>query len=119
MDEQGWIRLEGVPVWVSLRFSMPTPQRLVPTMRRQPGIYWHASSPDLDKTSRAILDALTAGGVWRDDRLVASLSAVAVYAGSTGYLQVPGVEISVGEIGDEQVRGGVLPQAWGAEVRAL
>jgi Holliday junction resolvase RusA-like endonuclease len=97
-QEQGWTTLAGRPVWLGLRFAMRAPQRLGPTMRRAPGVYWHASSPDLDKAVRAVCDALTMAEVWEDDRQVASLSATAVYAGSLGYLQEPGVEIIVREI---------------------
>ena len=37
------------------------------------------SAPDIDKLSRAVLDAITAAGMWRDDAQVVSLKAVKLY----------------------------------------
>ena len=45
--------------------------------------------PDLDKYQRAVLDALTTAGVWKDDGQVTTISARKVY-GST-----PGARVSV------------------------
>jgi len=39
-----------------------------------------ASRPDIDKLSRAVLDAITASGVWRDDAQVAELHTTKRYA---------------------------------------
>lgn len=53
---------------------------------------WPAGKPDIDKLARAVLDGLTAGGAWKDDSQVVSLTAVKVYA-ATG-----GVDIEITEL---------------------
>jgi Holliday junction resolvase RusA-like endonuclease len=53
------------------------------------------TKPDLDKTSRAVLDALTAANVWDDDAQVVDLRASKHYAYPG---QDPGVRISVREV---------------------
>jgi crossover junction endodeoxyribonuclease RusA len=63
----------GGPVRVVVRFSVPTPA---------------TRPPDLDKLTRAILDALT-GIVWLDDRQVVSLHA------TKGQSATPGVAVTV------------------------
>lgn len=95
---QARMRLEetnrlGVPfsgaVRASVDFTMPPPKRL-PTGRVRPSV-----SPDLDKLARAILDALTAAGVWRDDGQVVSLILEEWYPGPPPALDSPGVRIRV------------------------
>lgn len=71
-----------VPVRVVLEFLMPRPK----SVRR----VWPTVPPDIDKTIRAILDALTDAGVWGDDSQVVSLSAVKRYADD-----MPGVNVRV------------------------
>lgn len=75
---------------VELEFSMPRPAS-APKRSTPPAI----KRPDLDKLSRAVLDALGSAGVWRDDsqvvRLVASKRLTEV-----GYL--PGCQIRVAVI---------------------
>ena len=71
-------------VAVDLRFGLPRPKshfgtgrnagRLKPSAPAYPG-----TKPDVDKLSRAVLDALT-GVLWADDSQVVILSAVKVYA---------------------------------------
>ena len=46
-----------------------------------------SSAPDLDKLLRALLDAITISGLWRDDARVSSISAAKVYSDE------PGVEV--------------------------
>lgn len=68
---------------VVLEFGMPRPKsvtRELPTVR-----------PDLDKLTRALLDALT-GRVWKDDAQVVRLVI------DKAYSERPGVEIRVGRI---------------------
>ena len=79
-----WTPLDG-PVVVDLTFLMPRPkghygtgrntQRLRPSAPTS-----HTTKPDLDKLIRAVLDALTSAGVWRDDSQVWGLAAVKEYA---------------------------------------
>ena len=63
--------LDG-PIWVRLTFHLQVPKR-----RRDA---WPIKRPDVDKLTRAALDALTIAGVWRDDSQVAWLSARKVWA---------------------------------------
>jgi Holliday junction resolvase RusA-like endonuclease len=48
----------------------------------------HTSRPDVDKLSRAVLDALTTSGVIRDDSTVAVLNATKAYVNDVPHLQV-------------------------------
>lgn len=69
-----WIMPDrNTPIHVSLTFFMERPKsvrRLHPTVK-----------PDLDKTTRACLDAITQSGViWHDDAQVTVLVATKVYA---------------------------------------
>lgn len=50
--------------------------------------------PDVDKLARAILDALTDSGVWRDDCLVFDLAARKHYADA----RIPGVRVQITEV---------------------
>lgn len=52
----------------------------------------HRVRPDADKLVRAVCDALTDAGVWRDDAQVAELQAVKVYH------DAPGAVIAVWEV---------------------
>jgi len=57
------------------------------------------SSGDIDKLTRAILDALTAAKIWRDDVQVAVLVAAKVWAGSHHTLpEYPGARITITEL---------------------
>lgn len=72
--------VEG-PLAVAVLFQIERPKsvkRALPHVR-----------PDIDKLQRAVLDALTAAGVWKDDGQVTTISARKVY-GST-----PGAQVSV------------------------
>jgi crossover junction endodeoxyribonuclease RusA len=64
------------PVRLSVRFVLPRPQSV---SRAYPAV-----RPDLDKLVRAIGDALTAAGVYRDDSQICSLDAAKVYAARDG-----------------------------------
>lgn len=75
----GWTPLDG-PCQVTITFYHQRPKSHRGTGRNagkiKPGApLWKASSPDLDKLTRAILDALTTAGAYTDDRLVARLIA--------------------------------------------
>lgn len=72
-------------VSVTAVFLLPRPQSHYGTGRnagqvRPSAPPFPAGRPDLDKLLRALLDGLTAAGVWRDDAQVASISAAKVYA---------------------------------------
>jgi crossover junction endodeoxyribonuclease RusA len=60
-----------VPVTVHLRFVM---RRLagMPKTSRGRATPAHTKKPDLDKLTRAVLDAITSAGVWHDDSQVVS-----------------------------------------------
>lgn len=71
------------PLFVHLHFRMPRPKtvkRVHPTV-----------APDLDKLERAVFDAMTAGGLIRDDALIVSACV------NKRYDDAPGVWVSVRE----------------------
>lgn len=75
------------PVRVTVAFHLQRPKNHYRTgrlseMLRPSAPTWPAIAPDLDKLSRAVLDALT-GVVIRDDGQVVELAAVKRYAGLT------------------------------------
>lgn len=61
---------------VSIFFYLPRPKSVTERKR-----YWHTVKPDIDKLTRAILDAITLSGViWVDDSQVVNLHAAKHYA---------------------------------------
>ena len=92
--EAGWAHdpiLAG-PVHVAVQFDLPRPAYHYGTGRnagvlKSRAPLWHDKRGDVDKLSRAVLDALTEAGAIRDDAQVASLSATKQYAA------IPGVQI--------------------------
>lgn len=85
IDDRG---LEG-GIAVVLRFAIRRPKAhygkngiVRPTAAQHP-----AKKPDIDKLARAVLDALTASGVWLDDSQVVRLECTKVYS------QEPGVHV--------------------------
>lgn len=87
----GRVRLDG-PVVVEILATFDRPKS-APKHRR----VWPItrSSGDADKIIRAILDALTDAGVWRDDSQVVAVTAVKVHVGDLGALHIPGARILV------------------------
>jgi len=93
-------RLTG-PVAAAVVFSVPRPRGArradtVPSRR-----------PDLDKLTRALLDAITGANLWADDAQVASLALTKAYAGWSppagldppeAVLPVPGVVVAAVEL---------------------
>ena len=79
------IPFEG-PVAVRATFVLPRPQS-APARRWAPD-----RKPDIDKLLRALLDACTAGGAWRDDAQVVTVAVSKVYAVPPA---VPGVTFTV------------------------
>ena len=51
---------------------------------------WHESKPDADNLAKAVMDAMTALGVWRDDSQVVQLEVSKVYGARPGALVVLG-----------------------------
>lgn len=68
-ENQPKARFDG-PVHVGLEFVMPRP-RSTPKRVTPPAV----KKPDLDKLQRAIFDAISSAGVWRDDSQVTSVTA--------------------------------------------
>jgi Holliday junction resolvase RusA-like endonuclease len=73
--------LEG-PVRLTIHANMPRP----PAHVRANGLLkhwapkWHTGKPDADNLAKAIMDALTAVGIWKDDTQVAVLLVTKRYA---------------------------------------
>jgi Holliday junction resolvase RusA-like endonuclease len=67
------------PIKVAVSFYFPRPARLL--RKKDPdGLIPHTAKPDSDNAAKAVLDALTTIGMWRDDALVSSLIAEKHYA---------------------------------------
>lgn len=88
-------RLEG-PVSVAVAFTFDRPKS---APRSRPCWPITRSSGDLDKLVRAVLDALTDAGVWRDDAQVVRLQASKAHVGDPWSLRVPGAVLTVRGLG--------------------
>lgn len=76
---QGPPPMLDAPLRVHVAFYFPRPARLL--RKKDPdGLIPHTAKPDSDNAAKAVLDALTAIGMWRDDSLVCSLIAEKFYA---------------------------------------
>lgn len=82
--DAGWETLDE-PCRVYLGFTMSRPRR--------PRWDVPAVKPDLDKLARAVFDALTDAGVWRDDSRVVDMKVTKRYEGEDG--EIPGVWVEV------------------------
>jgi Holliday junction resolvase RusA-like endonuclease len=84
------------PVKVALAFTLPRPaghfgkRGLLPSAPRLP----IGARGDLDKLCRAILDAITGAGLWRDDGQVVELGAVKCYGDQ------PGVHVKIVDLAE-------------------
>lgn len=92
--------LEG-PIAVVARIIMPRPKSHFRTGKhagelRADAPYWCATTPDVDKVTRSMFDALTDAGVWRDDRQVAWPDIRQVYAAPG---EAPGAVITITPLG--------------------
>lgn len=84
---------EAGPVYVELRFVFPRPTSHFGKKGLRPSAPAHpAVRPDLDKVTRACLDALTESGAIRDDSLVVELLAVKSYGDEPGVRLVVSTE---------------------------
>ena len=75
-------RIFSGPIRLSLTIYMPRPKHhfrangvLKPTAPR-----WHTSKPDRDNVEKAVKDAITHAGIWKDDSLVCDGPTSKVYA---------------------------------------
>lgn len=79
------------PVRVDAHFTVAKPLS-APKRRR----IWPTKKPDIDKTLRAVLDAVTISGAWRDDAQVVDVHATKNYPQETDVaLDVPGVRFTI------------------------
>lgn len=84
----GWTPIEQ-PVAVTLLFHFPRPKSHYRTgryahMLKPSAPQYHTTTPDLDKLQRAVLDAITSAGYWRDDSQATWLDAAKVYGERPG-----------------------------------
>ena len=78
-------------VAIELDFYLPRPQRLM--RKRDPeGVVWCPKLPDIDNIIKAVLDAMTDDGWWKDDGQICGLIARKRYHGKQGS---PGATIEV------------------------
>lgn len=91
----------AAPVFVTMDFFFARPKSHFRTGKRAgelrdgaPDLY--TSKPDVDNLAKAVLDAMTTIGFWRDDAQVWNLSVSKNYVGESyvGYGR-PGVQVSV------------------------
>lgn len=75
---RGDTMLEG-PVRLRLHFALPRPKSAPKTRRTSA-----SKRPDLDKLTRAALDAMTEAAVWGDDAQVVQIAATKDYPGPDG-----------------------------------
>ena len=79
-----WTPLDG-PLHVAIAFHLPRPKGHYGTGRNAGVVKpsaprYPAGKPDIDKLTRAILDAVTSAGAWRDDSQVVQLRANKVWS---------------------------------------
>ena len=97
-----WRRIQiTCGVELKLMFWMPRPQHHYRTGKHAgelkpnaPTV--HTKKPDLDNLAKAVMDAITDAGLWRDDSLVYQKHSMKVYG------ERPGVEITITELANEQ-----------------
>lgn len=74
---------KGVPVELSIVFTMPRP-------KSRAGEIQHVVKPDIDNLAKAVMDALSGAGIWHDDAQVYRLGVIKGYCG-----QQTGAEIGL------------------------
>lgn len=73
------------PLTLTLTFYMPRPKSHYHTgkrssERRNSAPYWYASKPDADNLAKAVMDAMTVLGFWKDDDQIVQLRVKKMYA---------------------------------------
>lgn len=84
------------PIWVDRHFYFPRPKRL--QRKRDPiDLIPHTAKPDIDNLDKALFDALTTLGVWRDDSLIFGGLGTKHYVALAPSTQrrVPGAEVTI------------------------
>lgn len=72
--------LEG-PLQVDMQFRMPRPKKhYLRGVLRKNAPRWHTKKPDKDNLEKAVMDALTDAGLWKDDSLVCKGDVEKVFA---------------------------------------
>jgi len=100
----------GVPVRVDILAIFPRPKRLM--RKKDPaGLMAHPVRPDLDNVAKALLDSVTAAGVWADDGQVTCIRAEAAYCEKD---QEPRVEMSIYLPAEEAPQGKTLIEVFDA-----
>ncbi len=79
------------PLRVSIDFFLPRPKRLY-RKKDPPGLILHTAKPDLDNLVKAVYDALTRVGMWRDDSQVCAGPPRKFYHAKSGR---PGARITI------------------------
>ena len=84
--------LDG-PLTLSLAFRFPRPKsHFTKKGLRLTAPVYVTAKPDLDNAAKAIMDALTQLGAWKDDAQVATLNVLKVYGDR------PGCDVSIGTL---------------------
>lgn len=92
----GQPRIEDAPVCAHITFCFDKPLR---APKRRPIWPITRSSGDVDKLVRAVFDALTDAGVWRDDAQVISVTADKIHTDDPDApLRVPGAVVRIWEV---------------------
>lgn len=80
--------LEG-PIQLILAFMTPRPKSHFTKKGLRPNAeFWNVKKPDLDNYAKAVMDALTCLGVWKDDSQVSSLQITKRYTNSASGVNV-------------------------------
>jgi Holliday junction resolvase RusA-like endonuclease len=105
LSRQGVTTPFDVPIWVEVTFTVRRPKKhFLPANSRRPEPVLRDDAPDyptgrtgdLDKLERAVMDALTAAGVWPDDSVVVDMTSRKRYPGTHPHaLPVPGAHIRI------------------------
>jgi len=82
------------PIRLRILYLLPRPQRLLRPSSPY-GLVPHVNVPDIDNLDKAVMDALSDYGVWKDDRQVCQLVSSKWYHGRTGK---PGATVVIDQL---------------------